>query len=137
MTLPDYILAHTERGECTCGRCQPVPADPGPKTNRHTADLIFFKVCAKDNPRAGQLLVMVGFHRYASQHPVDLFDGKEHSYIEIGGFVGDQGLALQLMGLGALLGLWKLLTPYTVLGDDTPPELAMQMAGVGYVSIQT
>ncbi len=40
------------------------------------------------------------------------------------------------MGLGSLLGLWQLLTPYTVLGKDTAPELAMQMAGVGFVSIQ-
>lgn len=135
MTLPDYILAHTERGECTCGRCQPVPAEPGPKTNRHTADLIFFKVCTKNRPTPGQLRILIDDH-VSEYGPCDLFDGKEHSYLEIGGFVGDQGVALMLMGLGSLLGLWQLLTPYTVLGTDTPPELAMQMAGVGYVAIQ-
>lgn len=30
--------------------------------------------------------------------------------LEIGGFVGDQGLVLALMGLCELLGLWQLLT---------------------------
>lgn len=27
-------------------------------------------------------------------------DGKEHSYIELGGWIGDQGLALRMMALG-------------------------------------
>lgn len=56
--------------------------------------------------------------------------------MEIGGFVGDQGLAMMLMGLGSILGLWKLLTPRTVLGADIPEELAQQMAGSGLLSVQ-
>lgn len=133
MTLADYILTHTERGECTCGRCQPVPADPGPKTNRHTADLIFFKVCTKNNPTADELRALVTAHQ-GEYGPCDLFDGKEHSYLEIGGFVGDQGVALMLMGLGSLLGLWQLLTPNTIM-PYLPEETKMHMAGVGLITI--
>lgn len=49
---------------------------------------------------------------------------------------GDQSLALRLMGLGALLGLWKLLTPRTMLGADIPDALAQQMAGMGLLTVQ-
>ena len=60
-------------------------------------------------------------------------DGKEHSYMEIGGDIGDQGRALMAMGLGAILGLWNLLTP-AMLGLDR--EMQLQMAGMGLLSIQ-
>jgi hypothetical protein len=63
------------------------------------------------------------------------FDGEEHSYIELGAFVGDQGAALRLMGMGADLGLWTLLTP-TSLMPFLPEELRMQMAGNGFVCIK-
>lgn len=75
-----------------------------------------------------------GQHRGAFNE-CDLFDGKEHSYLEVGGWIGDQGLALMLMGLGTVLGLWKLLTPRTILGAMADDDLAMRMAGIGYVSI--
>ena len=41
-----------------------------------------------------------------------------------------------LMGLGSLLGLWRLMTPKTILGKSCPPDLVNQMAGQGYVIIQ-
>ena len=68
---------------------------------------------------------------------VNLFDGKEHNYLEVGGWIGDQGAAMGLMALGSYLGLWDLLTPMTVLGSvfqrDDP--MIMQMAGMGMISI--
>ena len=54
------------------------------------------------------------------------------SYIEVGGVIGDQGAALQLFGLGAVLKLWTVLTPKT-LGLEGPA--ADQMAGMGFVMI--
>ena len=65
----------------------------------------------------------------------DCFDGKEHSYIELGAFVGSQEGALRLMGMGADLGLWELLTP-TSLMPFLSEELRLEMAGGGYVCIK-
>ena len=67
---------------------------------------------------------------------VNIFDGEEHSYLELGGWIGDQGFALMLMGLGTLLGLWKLLTPRTMLPAGMPEDLIMEMAGSGMVAIK-
>ena len=64
---------------------------------------------------------------------MDPFDGQEHSYIEVGGWIGDQGQALTLMGLGAVLGLWKVMTPKMLPG--LPDDLMQMMAGRGMVSI--
>ena len=63
---------------------------------------------------------------------LNMLDNQEHSFIEVGGWIGDQGLAMQLMGLGWLLGLWQCMTP-KLIGVDG--DLAMQMAGMGYVSL--
>ena len=65
---------------------------------------------------------------------VDVFDGQEHGYMELGGWIGDQGLAMMLMGLGAVLGLWRLTTP-KMLG--LPNDLVMLMAGAGMITIQS
>jgi len=67
----------------------------------------------------------------------DLLDGQEHGYIEIGGWIGDQGLALRLMGLGAIVQppLWQLITPYTLLGAGADKETVNRMAASGLLSI--
>jgi hypothetical protein len=54
------------------------------------------------------------------------------SYIELGAWIGDQGDALALIGLGELVGLWRAFTP-EVLGVEG--EDAEKMAGVGYVMV--
>lgn len=56
------------------------------------------------------------------------------SYIELGGWIGDQGLALSLMGLGERLGLWNVVTP-RVLGI-TDQEKAANLMGMGFVMIE-
>lgn len=68
---------------------------------------------------------------------VDPFDGEEHSYIELGAWIGDKGLALRLMALGAKVGLWTLLTPITLLGKAISRADAVRMAGNGLVAITT
>jgi hypothetical protein len=55
------------------------------------------------------------------------------SYLEVGGVLGDQGMALQLFALGAALKLWEVITP-TALGIDEPIN-AHNLAGAGYVMI--
>jgi hypothetical protein len=133
--LIDYVLLHTERGACQCGKC--IDAPPNPESHQpsgHTADLIFFKVCAKGNPDPEKLRQLIKAHRMAFG-PCDLFDGQEHSYLQVGGWIGDQGLALQLMGLGSILGMWRLMTPRNMI-PGISDDLAMLMAQNGLVSIQ-
>ena len=134
--LNDYVLAHSRRGACQCGRCADAVANPSKcQPGGHTADMMFFKV-ANEGADAATLRQLVQEEKEAFS-PVNMFDGKEHNYLEVGGFVGDHGIALQLMGLGHLLGLWKLLTPTTILGIPSSSPLAMQMAVGGMVAVQT
>lgn len=125
--LIDFVLSHTERGECKCGRCIDFGSQPDPVG--HTADLVFFKVAKRGTPS------LEDFKRLtAAQDGCNPFDGQEHNYIELGAWIGDQGLAMLYMGLGTLLGAFRLLTPKSVLGLDG--DLAMQMAGAGMVVVQ-
>lgn len=120
ISLHEYLAAHAERVQS--GQ----PAD---------ADVIFFGVKKGPNATAEGLRAAMAAHsgEFCNCNPLD---GQEHSYLELGGWVGDQGSALILMGLGTALGLWRLLTPKTVLGDDAPADLVQEMAGAGYVSVQ-
>lgn len=54
------------------------------------------------------------------------------SYIELGGILGSQDLALRVMALGKHLGLWDVITPATFHIDGPQAD---QMAGMGYVMI--
>jgi hypothetical protein len=132
MNLIEYVLANTERGECTCGRCIDKGDKPDPAG--HTADVMFFKVAMKGTPDADTLRSLVKSHQgeFANCNP---FDGQEHNYMELGGWIGDQALAMRFMALAFLLKLCNLMTPRTMI-PDLPNELAMQMAGQGMVSIQ-
>lgn len=68
---------------------------------------------------------------YYGDEPVErLLEGP--SYIELGGWIGDQGVALGLMGLGAILGLWDIITPMT-LGIEG--KQADDMMGTGFIMI--
>lgn len=145
--LREYIETHTERGECQCGHCidsiehciDSVRTD----TPRHSrleehcdcVDMVFFKVSAK-LADAETLTELIQKHHGVFCN-INLFDGKEYNYIDIGAWLGDQGAALTLMGLGTLLGLWKLLSPKTMLGPMCDDALAMKMAYAGLLSIQT
>lgn len=135
--LQEYVKKYAERGECKCGKCVDKVLHPEAKQPKgHTADLIFFKVAALEGADAATLKKLVQDSKEGTFGTVDVFDGKEHGYMELGAWIGDQGMAMMLMGLGTNLGLWKLLTPKTVLGDDLPDAMAQQMAGSGYITIQ-
>ena len=136
--LVDYVLENAERGACTCGRCIDAPENPEEKQPEgHTADLVFFKVSAKPEASADRLRELVKANVKGSHCDVDLFDGEEHSYLEIGAWIGDQGVAMTLMGLGSLLGLWDLLTPRTMLPPGILTDaMVRQMAGQGYMTVK-
>lgn len=130
--LADYVINHIERGECNCGQC----ADRGdkPDPEGHTVDLGFFKVAVKNNPNKETFLRLTKEHRgvFCDCNPPD---GGEHSYLELGGWIGDQGLAMQYMGLGVLLGVFTLLSP-AILGLQSGDPMFMQMLSAGFLSIQ-
>ena len=129
--LQQYVQTHAERGTCRCGKCFDHPGEDQQPTG-HTADMVFFEVCGKDDPSADALRELITNSRQGEFGDLDPWDGKEHSYTEVGGWIGDQGLALMLMGLGHVLGIWKIMTP-KLLG--LPDNLVMQMAGQGMVTI--
>jgi len=128
--LVTYVHEHTQRGECQCGLCLDKGNQPDP--TGHTANMIFFVTSAINDPDAETLRTLINEHK-GDANQVDLFDGKEHGYMELGGWIGDQGLAMQLMGLGKLVGLWDLLTPETM---GMPKAFHMEMAGQGLVAMQ-
>ena len=127
--LIDYVLSHTYRGECKCGKCADVGNKPDPE---HGVNKTFFIASAVNEPDKET------FKKLAEPIFEVFKTKKEHgeiSYIELGGLMEDQGIALQTMALGHLLGVWKVLSPDTML-PDMPQGLKMEMAGSGYVTIQ-
>lgn len=128
--LSEYVAKHAKRGACTCGECIDAPPDSEQyQPTGHTADLVFFRV-AKDNEANAD-----AFMDLVKTECPHWLDGEEHSYLEMGGDMGDQGIALMTMGLGYLLGCWELLTPANmlpVLGHDEMKKLA----GLGMITIR-
>lgn len=140
MILTEYVAAHVLRGECQCGKCADRIANPEEhQPTGHTADMMFFKVALKPD-KAGKDADIETFKRLTREQrgewgDVIVLDGQEHNYMELGGWIGDQGLAMMYMGMGALLGVFTLLTPRTLLGSVINDETAMMMAGQGMIAV--
>lgn len=121
--LIEYIESHTRRGECQCGKCfDKGPDRPAPE---HSVNVHFFWVSAQNDPTAEDLRTLL-----EAEYPqIDRLK-QGPSYIEMGGALGDQGIALRLIGLGGILKLWTVVTPAMVgiTGED-----ADGMAGAGFV----
>ena len=130
--LVQYVLKHTDRNACTCGKC--IVSGENRVMTGHTADVFFFDVCAKGNPNVDEFKKLIAEHS-GEFCEVNLFDGEEHGYQELGGWIGDQGLAMQFMGLGVILGLWEVAHPVNMLKLERDNPLAQQMAGMGMVTI--
>jgi len=129
--LAKYVYAHTERGECKCGKC--LDAGDSPDPTGHTIDMVFFKVAAKDEPNLDGFKRLSAEAKHGDFGDIDPLDGAEHNYMELGAWIGDQGLAMLYMALGVSLGAFNLLSP-AMLGLSGPE--AMQFAGMGMLSIQ-
>ncbi len=147
--LVEFVKNNSVRGACTCGKCFAIAQDGSlvkvkdPEKHQpdgHTSDMYFFKVSIGEGPEkekfemAKKLRELIDGHKGVFNE-VDLFDGNEHGFIEIGGWIGDQGLALQLMGMGALLDLWVVMTPETVM-PSLPKDLKKMMAESGMLTIK-
>ena len=126
--LADFVSKHLVRGACTCGKCIDAPENPElEQPEGHVANLTFFKVSLVGDPDAEEFATLT--------EGILPDDGGEVNYIWLGGVLGDQGFALQVMGMGELLGIWKLLSPDTMM-PFMDEETKQMMAGNGMVSIQ-
>ena len=129
--LRDYVEKYALRGACTCGRCCDAVENPEKhQPTGETIDLTFFKVGKHCDANKEE------FQRIAKKEFPHWFDGKEHSYLQAGADIGDQGKCLMAFGLGHLLGAWKCYCPETMMPfmDDDSKKL---MAGNGMISIKT
>lgn len=122
--LVEYVRQHTERGECQCGRC--IDKGPDREPTGHSVDVHFFWVQAKNDPKKEDFLRLLE----AGYPDMGRLRGGP-SFIEIGAAIGDQGDALKLIGLGELVGMWKVITP-KVLGVMAEADANM-LAGRGFV----
>jgi hypothetical protein len=104
-----------------------------PNNTEGAIDVFFFGVLLKGNPDPVEFLKLIRAAKQGAFCELDPADGREHSYLDVGGWIGDQGQALRFMGLGAHLKLWRLMTPNSLPG--LPDELKSLMAGQGMVSI--
>jgi len=126
-SLYEFVSRYSIRGACTCGRCVDAPEHPeAEQPAGHVADLTFFKVSLTGDPDPDE------FKALTKELTPD--DGVELNYLALGGVLGDQGFALQVMGVGELLGAWKLLSPDTMM-PFLDEETKQKMAGAGMVSI--
>jgi len=140
--LREFVQAHTARTACRCGKCLTSGPDklPGQESQwavgafHHTANMVFFDVSTVGEPSPDVLRRLVGENIDNGEFgtSLDMLDNREHSYIEVGHWIGDQGIAMQLMALGWLLGLWQCMTP-PLIGIEGP--LALQMAESGLLSL--
>lgn len=100
-------------------------------------DVVFFKVKAKAGASAEELRELLTSEcKVFTNNALDLFDGAEHGYVALGDWLGSQSLALTVMGLGAQLGLWEVITPQSKAEIDNQSDEGQFLAREGYVLIQ-
>lgn len=76
-------------------------------------DVVHFKVVCRPKCTKEEFLKAVDENREGCFGYLNPFDGRSHDYIEVGGWIGDQGLAMQFMALSKYFGLVSLKTPQT------------------------
>ena len=137
MDLIQFVTYHTTRGECTCGKCfdvkdvAPIPALFG----AHTIDMEFFKVAILNAPARDEFVQLIKKHMAIASFEVNPLDCEEHNYQELGGWIGDQGLAMLFMALGTHLGVFNLLTPNIVM-PNLDKGTRQMLAGQGFITVK-
>jgi len=140
--LVEHIRKYSVRGACRCGECIDAPSNSKEcQPTGHTVSLEYFEVALDSNLLEQdkeavklELIELVKSHK-GEFCDIDLFDGNEYDYMQIGGWIGDQGIAMQLMGMGKLLGIWELYTPSTLFPHFLD-DVKLSMAGMGMITIK-
>jgi hypothetical protein len=140
-SLVEYVFENCIRGTCICGKCEDTSAKKF-QPDGNIVDVQFFKVALKNSKltHTDKEVMKNNFIELIKNHKgiyreIDLFDGNEHNVIDIGRWIGNQGVALELMGMGELLGIWKVATPNRI-APDFSEETRNMLAEAGYISIQ-
>ena len=142
--IAKYVSKYTTRGPCQCGRCFDAVENPETKQPKgpHTADLYHFHVSLRNaedgtTATAEHLLELIQQSRVCisdtTGESLSIDPGQEYNYIHLGGWLGDQGLAMMFMGLCHILELGQVITPNVLPGVDQ--DLKDRMAGAGFISI--
>ncbi|MDB2682884.1 hypothetical protein N9Z27_01360 [Alphaproteobacteria bacterium] len=101
-------------------------------------DVGFFKVAKRGEGTKEELIELV---RNSEQGMfgvnVNPYDGRGHNYMELGGWIGDQEMAMRFMGLSAHFGLTNLITPRSSFGDKISEEQEQRYLGNGFLHIQS
>lgn len=118
---PEFIIAHT------------TIIEPGTPAAAEATDMIYMAIGAK-GPRDEAVLQEL-MDAYDSEYPVNIGDHMEHSYLELGGWLGSQEYAMRLMALGNMWNMWQLLTPRTMMGKLINEEMVVALAGRGLITI--
>jgi hypothetical protein len=133
--LINFVLKHVVHGACQCGKCIDAPTNPEQhQPTGHTVDMVFFKAKVTGEPTVDDFKRLISENTKGEFCDVNPLDGTEHNYIELGGWIGDQSIALDFMALGSFLGVFVLLTPRML---KLPEDMVMQMAGAGFLAIQS
>lgn len=130
-TLGDWVCLHT----------QWLPSSVPTEDREGCVDVHFGFVRLVGPATAEEFVAWVKVHQgvFLTSRELPWTDGP--SYIHLGAWIGDQGVALRFMGLGAALGLWSIILPLDFLGisrDEAKEEdlkLADIMAGNGCVAL--
>lgn len=120
--LIDFIDANTTRIERSCDE-------------KGAVDVGFFKVVPSGEGTKEEFLKLINDNKNGAFCAVDPFDGKEHGYIELGAWIGDQGRAMDFMALTEHFNLANLLTPSKVMGANLDTQVERQLLGMGMVTI--
>jgi hypothetical protein len=94
-------------------------------------DLFFFSVRLRQKLTPAEEAIfaegLAPFRRILKSQP-------ELSYLELGGMVGSQTVALRIMAMGEFLGYWKVMSPMVVM-PDVGRETHKMLAENGYITI--
>lgn len=127
----------TETDQATVYMGFPATDDASEETRARMVDVFFTQVEVWPTRDGGEEWTTQDLYDTIALNPVGEFNemGADSwmggpSYIEIGGWIGSQDLALRLLALGEYHGLWQVVTPKTLF--ITGPE-ADQLAGLGMV----
>lgn len=123
MTLPEYLMKHT------------TIVMPDNQTENDAIDTHFLKVYMVNSPNVSDFKDLIS--NYTGEFTtIDPFDGNEHSYIQLGAYLGSQDLALRFMALGQYLDLWEILTPERMFGSSLIQTTIDILAEQGLVTIK-
>lgn len=136
LSLSEMVKKHVKRTDCICGVCNVSEGEELPEgyDEDKTVDLVFFKLWAESPPEPRAFIEATKSWRGA-RLACNPLDGEEHNFIELGGWVGDPGIAMQYMGLGVLLGVFDLITPKTEMVGISD-SMATQVALTGKIAIK-